>query len=93
MHFKFHLNIQYFLIYLVIINLLSLVVFSIDKENAKKNKKRVSERNLHFLELAGGVFFILPAIYIIRHKNRKANYFVLSFLIGIGWLILLFNLA
>lgn len=76
--------------YLIIINLISSFFFSIDKYKAKNNKYRISEFFLHFLELIGGIFSILPLMYIIRHKNRKSKYFLINYLILIIWISLLY---
>ena len=71
--------------YLIIVNLLSSFLFILDKHNSKKNKKRVSENSLHFLELIGGVFGIVILMNVIRHKNRKWKYFIISYLILVIW--------
>jgi len=73
------------LTYLVIINLVSGFVFSIDKNAAIKGRRRIPERTLHVLELLGGVFANLILMYTLRHKNRKFSYWVWTWVIGIGW--------
>ncbi len=74
-------------IYVVIINLVSGLIFAYDKYAAKRNKKRLPEQTLHFFEFIGGVFANIFLIYIIRHKNRKFNYWIWTWLIFIGWLL------
>jgi len=78
------------IVYLVLISLISLIFFSLDKFKAKKNKRRIPEATLHILELLGGVFIIIPSMYVIRHKNRKWKYFLWSYLILIVWLAVIF---
>jgi len=73
------------LTYLVIINLVSGFVFSIDKNAAIKGRRRIPERTLHVLELLGGIFANLILMYTLRHKNRKFSYWVWTWVIGIGW--------
>ncbi len=80
------------LIYFVLINCLGVSIFAWDKYAAIHKKGRVSEKFLHFLELVGGVFLILPTLYVIRHKNRKFSYYIVSYLILIVWLVLLYLL-
>lgn len=75
-----------FLIYLLIINLISAGLFIFDKISAEKNGKRVAEISLHLMELLGGVFAIIVLMYAIRHKNRKFKYFVFTYLILILWI-------
>ncbi len=83
------IKLEYFLYYLLVINILSVIVFYLDKRKAINKKYRTAETKLHLLELIGGVFIILPMLYIIRHKNRKSSYFSLTFLIIIIWMLLL----
>lgn len=78
--------------YFILISLISLIVFSLDKSKAKRNKRRIPEKVLHILELLGGVFVIIPWMYVIRHKNRKFKYFIWSYLILVLWLVLFFLL-
>lgn len=75
-----------FLIYLLIINLISAGLFIFDKISAKKNGKRVAEISLHLMELLGGVFAIIVLMYAVRHKNRKFKYFIFTYLILILWI-------
>ena len=81
------INILYLLYYLLIINILSAFIFYSDKQKAINKRQRIPEVKLHLLELMGGVFIILPMLYLERHKNRKPSYFVLTYLIFLGWLI------
>lgn len=73
--------------YLIIVNLLAGVVFAYDKHCARSHRWRVPEAMLHLLELLGGVPVILILMYIIRHKNRKFSYFVVTYLILALWII------
>ena len=82
------------LIYLIYINLFSAVLFSYDKVISNRKKKafkrkkvyRISEIFLHFLESVGGCFFILPLIFILRHKNRKQKYYIITMIFFFIWL-------
>ena len=76
-----------FLIYLVCSNFISGILFTYDKKAAIKNKKRIPEITLHIVELIGGVFINVLLMYILRHKNRKFSYWILTWLIFIGWLL------
>jgi len=82
---------NYFIvIYLLIISIISGIIFYSDKRNALKNLRRVPEKTLHLLELAGGVFANLILMYTIRHKNQKKSYFLYTYLILLLWLVLIF---
>ena len=64
-----NLNIIY--IYLLLINILTFVIFGIDKLKAIFNKHRIKEAKLFYLCFLGGSIGSLLAIYIFNHKTRK----------------------
>jgi len=76
-------------LYFLSINLISGLVFSIDKNAAKKGHRRVPERTLHMLEIMGGVFANIFLMFTIRHKNRKFSYWGWTMLVLIGWVVML----
>jgi uncharacterized membrane protein YsdA (DUF1294 family) len=76
-------------IYLGIINLVSVFIFIADRKAARRKRFRVPERILHLLEFMGGVFSIFIFMYILPHKNRKASYFMWTWLIFVWWSIIL----
>ncbi len=79
-----------FLICLVIVvNFITVILFIADKRFAMRKGKRISESTLHFFELLGGVFSVILIMPIIRHKNKKRKYWIVSILILIGWIFLL----
>lgn len=78
------------LYYFLIISLVAAVTFAIDKSCARKQRRRVPENVLHAMELLGGVFIIIPMMYLIRHKNRKKSYFLVTYLILVVWLVALY---
>ena len=75
--------------YLLTVGIVSACVFCIDKYKAINGKWRISESMLHGLELLGGVFFIVPLMYIIHHKNSKFSYYAVSYVILALWIALL----
>lgn len=79
-------------IYLLFINLLSGIVFAFDKNAAIKKHRRIPEQTLHLFELFGGVFANILLMYTLRHKNRKFSYWVWTWGIMIGWIIILIRL-
>lgn len=76
-----------FTIYLITINLISILTFSIDKTQAKNNKRRVPEKILHLMELLGGVFGIMVFMYVIHHKSSKWQYYIITYIILIIWIL------
>ena len=79
-----------FYYYLLVISIVAAITFAIDKRRARKQLRRVPENVLHAMELLGGVFIIIPMMYLIRHKNRKAPYFLVTYLILAAWLVALY---
>ena len=76
--------------YLLVISIVAAITFAIDKRRARKQLRRVPENVLHAMELLGGVFIIIPMMYLIRHKNRKKSYFLITYLILVVWLVALY---
>ena len=64
------------LIYLAAINLLTLVLFCIDKHRAKTGDLRIPEGVLLGLSLAGGSVGGLAGMLAAHHKVRKARFMV-----------------
>lgn len=74
------------IIYLIIINIIADILFCADKRRARKDKRRIPESILHLFELVGGIFTIIPLMFIIRHKNQKWSYKIISFVILALWI-------
>lgn len=68
-------------IYLITINLLGGIIFAYDKWAAIKNYRRIPELNLHIIELLGGVFAIFLFMYTLKHKNRKFQYYWVTWIV------------
>lgn len=61
---------EFFWIYLCIINILGFMIWCLDKYCAKKGYRRISEKTLALFALIGGSFGCLCAMELIRHKTR-----------------------
>lgn len=59
-------------IYLIMINIVTFVVFGIDKYKAKHHKWRVSEKMLFALSIIGGTIGALSAMLVFHHKINKS---------------------
>lgn len=62
--------------YLLAVNIFSFVLFGIDKERAKRNLWRISEKTLIFAALLGGTPGALTGMYFFHHKTRKLKFSV-----------------
>jgi len=76
--------------YLLAANILSAIFFVLDKQKAIQKKRRISEMTLHLFELAGGVFINITLMYLIRHKNKKTSYFMITYAILAIWCVAMF---
>ena len=74
------------IIYLISVNIIAGLLFCADKRKAIKKKNRIPESILHLLELIGGIFTIIFLMFIIRHKNQKTSYKLISFIILALWI-------
>ena len=65
-------------VYFLVINILSFLIFGVDKALAVTNKSRISEMTLLVLILIGGTLGGLIAMPLFRHKISKIS-FLLKF--------------
>ena len=72
-----------FIIYLIIINITTFVVFAVDKIRAIRGAWRTSEATLFGLSLAGGSLGGILAMQICRHKTKH-----LSFTLGLPLILI-----
>lgn len=72
------------LIYFLIVNILLFILAGYDKYLARKNKRRIPENTLFFIEAIGGTIGLLIAMLFFRHKTSKP-----SFIIKFGIILLL----
>ena len=65
---------KFMIIYLLVMNVVTFILFGADKEKAKKGKWRISEASLIILCIAGGSIGGLAAMFAFRHKTRKNKF-------------------
>jgi uncharacterized membrane protein YsdA (DUF1294 family) len=61
---------ELFIGYFIIINLVLLFVMKLDKNRAKHNRYRISEKTLWILALAGGAIGGTVGMQLFRHKTK-----------------------
>ena len=69
---------KWLMYYLIVVNLLTWIIYGIDKWKAKRRAWRIPERTLLLLAAAGGCTAALAGMLMFRHKTRK-----LKFMIGV----------
>ena len=78
------------MIYLLIINIISLLICIIDKAKSIHNKYRIKEKTLLFLSLIGGCFGMALGMNISHHKTKKLK-FKLVYILCIIWIIIIYK--
>ena len=84
------------LIYLAVVNILTIIVFGVDKMNAKSNRQRVRIVTLLGLAFIGGSVGALIGMYGFHHKTKKAYFTVgvpLILLMQVGVLFYVMNMG
>lgn len=65
---------KYFIYYLIFINLISFILFGLDKLFAKKKFRRIKNITLISSSIVGGSVGSLFGMYIFRHKTQTWYY-------------------
>lgn len=65
-----------FLVYFVIINIISVIVTIADKSKARRDKWRVPEKTLLTLSAIGGAVGMYITMHLIHHKTKKMKFMV-----------------
>lgn len=73
-----------YLIYLLVISIVTFFLYLIDKRKAKKNKWRIKEVVLLGFPIIGGAFGGFLGMILLRHKTRAEHwYFYVVNILGI----------
>lgn len=65
-----------FLLYTLIINLVSMLLYGVDKWKSVHNKWRIPEKTLLLTAFLGGATGALLGMYLFHHKTKKAKFAV-----------------
>ena len=63
-----------FVIYLIGINVLTFLIYGIDKWKSRRGKWRIPEDTLIWLAIAGGSIGALLGMYLFRHKTQHKKF-------------------
>lgn len=64
------------LLYFLFVNILVFILAGYDKNQARKNKRRIPENTLFFFEIIGGTIGLLLAMLFFRHKTSKSSFII-----------------
>lgn len=69
-----------------VINILTFIAYGIDKQKAKNNMWRISEKMLICLALAGGFIGAIVGMKRFRHKTKHLKFVIGVPLIAVLWI-------
>lgn len=75
--------------YLLIINLITFIIYGIDKYKSIKHKYRISEATLIILAILGGSIGAFFGMIIFHHKTKKKKFIILIPIIMLIWVYIL----
>lgn len=64
------------IIYLAIINIIAFLMYGVDKWNAKHELRRIPEKTLLGIAVAGGSVGAYVGMQLFRHKTRKPKFYI-----------------
>ncbi len=65
---------KWFMYYLLLINIVTLILYGVDKRKAIKGAWRIPEKTLILTAVIGGSVGALAGMMLFRHKTRKAKF-------------------
>lgn len=77
--------------YLLAINLITFIIYGIDKYKSIKHKYRISESTLIILAILGGSLGAFFGMIIFHHKIKKKKFIILIPIILLLWVYILIN--
>ncbi len=75
-----HIMLFLVLTYVLTVNLITFVLYGVDKSRARKGAHRIPEAKLHKLALAGGSIGALIGQKVFHHKTRKVKFQIVFWL-------------
>ena len=64
------------LVYFLLINFITFVVYGIDKKKAKRQQWRISEKTLIILAIIGGSLGAVAGMKTFRHKTKHKKFYI-----------------
>lgn len=77
--------------YLIIINIITLITYKIDKYCSIKKYRRISEKTLILLSFIGGCFGAFLGMYLFHHKTKKIKFKLLIPISSIIWIYVIYK--
>ncbi len=67
---------EYFVLYLIIVNAIAFILMLADKRKAKKKQWRIPEKVLFGSAIIGGSIGAILGMYTFRHKTKHTSFIV-----------------
>lgn len=80
-----------FAYYFVIINVVTFLLFALDKYKAVKKQQRISEKKLYIYALFGGVVGGVLSMVFFRHKIQKQSFMLKYYFIILLWISIVYS--
>lgn len=87
------LLLQGLLIWLLVINVVTAVVYAWDKTQARRGDRRIPERTLFLLNLAGGFGGAWLVFFGMRHKTLHRSFWIMQSAATILWVVIVVVIA
>lgn len=75
--------------YLLVINIITFMIYGIDKYKSIKHKYRISEATLIILAILGGSLGAFFGMIVFHHKTKKKKFTILIPVIMLLWVYIL----
>ena len=82
------LLLQGLLLWLLVINVVTAVAYAWDKTQARRGNRRIPERTLFILNVAGGFIGAWIVFFGMRHKTQHRSFWFVQSAATILWIVL-----
>jgi uncharacterized membrane protein YsdA (DUF1294 family) len=76
---------EYLFYYLVFINIISFLLYGLDKLLAIFKRNRIREVLLHIFSLFGGCLGSICGMFVFRHKIKKNRFYIWNIFMIVVW--------
>lgn len=77
-------------VYLLLLNILTFIMYGVDKFLACKHYYRISEKILYIFSFLGGALGAISAMIVFRHKTLKFRFYFINIICLVLWVLVLF---
>ena len=75
--------------YLIIVNVLTFIIYGVDKFLAVKHYYRISEKLLYLFSILGGALGALLGMFFFRHKTLKLKFYLVNIIFLVVWVMVI----